>query len=168
MLTRLPDGTRVVIRAIRPGDKAMLSRGLALLSEESRRRRFLGAKPRLTAGELRYLTEVDGEAHFALVAVLADRLDHAVAVARYVRLRDDPTTADAAIVVGDPWQRRGLGRRMAVMLADAAREHGIKRFSATMLSDNPAALALMRTLSRRLEGGVHDHGVHEVVAELAA
>ena len=168
MLTRLSDGTRVVIRAIRPGDKAMLARGLELLSEETRRRRFLGAKPRLTAGELRYLTEVDGEGHFALVAVLADRLDHVVAVARYVRLREDPATADAAIVVGDPWQRRGLGRRMAVMLADAARDHGIERFSATMLSDNPAALALMRTLARRLRSGDHERGVREVVAELAA
>ena len=168
MLARLSDGTRVVIRAIQPGDKAMLARGLALLPEETRRRRFLGAKPRLTAGELRYLTEVDGQAHLALVAVLADRLDHVVAVARYVRLPDDPATADAAIVVGDPWQRRGLGRRMAVMLADAARERGIERFSATMLSDNPAALALMRTLARRLESGGHQSGVREVVAELAA
>src|SRR5437763_4689126 len=129
MLTRLADGTRVVIRRIRPGDKRMLARGLELLSEETRRRRFLGAKPRLTAGELRYLTEVDGEAHLALVAVLADRLDHVVAVARYVRLPDDPRTADAAIVVGDPWQRRGLGRRLAIMLADGARLQGIERFS---------------------------------------
>jgi protein lysine acetyltransferase len=168
MLTRLSDGTRVVIRQIRAGDKQMLARGLELLSEETRRRRFLGAKPRLTAGELRYLTEVDGDSHFALVAVLADRLDHVVAVARYVRLRDDPTTADAAIVVGDPWQRRGLGRRLAVLLADAAREHGIARFSATMLSDNPGALALMETLARRLERGGNDRGVRELVAELAA
>jgi GNAT superfamily N-acetyltransferase len=168
MLTRLPDGTRVVIRAIRPGDKQMLARGLALLSEESRRRRFLGAKPRLTAGELRYLTEVDGFDHVALVAVLADELHHVVAVARYVRLRDLPTSADAAIVVGDPWQRRGLGRRLAVMLADAASANGIERFSATMLSDNPAALALMRTLAQRLEGRTNGGGVREVVAELAA
>jgi GNAT superfamily N-acetyltransferase len=168
MLTRLSDGTRVVIRQIRPDDKRLLEKGLALLSEETRRRRFLGAKPRLSAAELRYLTEVDGAAHFALVAVLADQLDHVVAVARYVRLPDDPATADAAIVVGDPWQRRGLGRRLAIMLADAARLHGIERFSATMLSDNPAALALMRTLSRRLESGAHAGGVREVVAPLAA
>jgi GNAT superfamily N-acetyltransferase len=168
MLVRIADGTRVVIRRVRPGDKRMLAKGLELLPEDTRRKRFLGAKPRLTDAELRYLTEVDGKLHFALVAVLADRLEHVVAVARYVRLPDDPATADAAIVVGDPWQRKGLGRRLAVMLADAAREHGIERFSATMLSDNPAALALMTTLARRLDGGPHSGGVRELVAELAA
>ena len=168
MLTRLSDGTRVVIRRIRPDDKRLLAKGLRLLTEETRRRRFLGAKPSLSSAELRYLTEVDGESHFALVAVLADRLDHIIAVARYVRLPEDPSTADAAIVVGDPWQRRGLGRRLAIMLADAASLQGVERFSATMLSDNPAALALMRTLSQRLESGPHAGGVREVVAPLAA
>jgi GNAT superfamily N-acetyltransferase len=168
MLTRLTDGTRLLIRTIRPDDKELLVRGLALLSEETRRRRFMTAKPRLTAAELRYLTEIDGEAHHALVAVLADRTDHVVAVARYVRFDDDPTIADAAIVVGDPWQRKGLGRRLAIMLGDAAGAHGIRRFSAAMLSDNPGPLALMRTLTERLESGGHEQGVREVVADLAA
>ena len=168
MPTRLTDGTQVAIRAIRPDDKRMLAKGLALLPDETRRRRFLSAKPRLTAAELRYLTEVDGEAHFALVAVLADNPHHVVGVARFVKLPDGSGTADAAIVVGDPWQRRGLGRRLALMLADAARARGVRRFSATMLSDNPAALALMRTLAARLEGGAHSGGVREFVADLAA
>lgn len=146
----------------------MLAKGHELLSDETRRRRYLGAKPRLSSSELRYLTEVDGHHHFALVAVLADQLDHVVAAARYVRLAHEPLTADAAIVVGDPWQRRGLGRRLAIMLADEARLHGIERFSATMLSDNPGALALMRMLSLRLQGGPASYGVREVVADLAA
>ncbi|HEX8075039.1 MAG TPA: GNAT family N-acetyltransferase [Thermoleophilaceae bacterium] len=169
MLARLADGTRVVIREIRPADKRMLARGHELLSEESRHRRFLGAKPRLSAAELRYLTEVDGERHFALVAVLADRLDRIVGVARFVRLPGNQgEEADAAIVVGDPWQGLGLGKRLALGLADAARTRGVRRFSATMLSDNPAALALMRTLSARLESGAHDHGVRSVTGDLAA
>ena len=168
MLTRLADGTLVLIREIRATDKRMLSRGLELMSEETRRRRFMGAKPRFTVAELRYLTEVDGQRHFALVAVLADHPRHVVGVGRFVSLPDSDGTADVAIVVGDPWQRKGLGRRLAVMLADAARERGIRRFSATMLSDNPAALRLMRTLARRLDAGAHEQGVREVVADLAA
>src|SRR2546421_4056479 len=168
VLTRLTDGTRLLIRAIHPEDKDMLVKGLALLSEETRRRRFMSAKPRLSRAELRYLTEIDGEAHYALIAVLADRVDHVVAVARYVRFEDDPTTADAAVVVGDPWQRKGLGRRLAIMLADAASARGIRRFSTAMLSDNPGPLALMRTLTDRLEARESSYGGREAGAELAA
>jgi RimJ/RimL family protein N-acetyltransferase len=167
MLTRLEDGTRVVIRPIRPDDRARLERSRRRFSDESMRRRFLGPKPRLTAGELRYLTEVDGHDHFALVATPLDDLDTIVAVARFVRLYDDPETAEAAIIVADELQGHGLGRRMAQHLGDAASERGIKRITASMLTDNKPALALMRTLSDRLESH-YEEGYREVVSELAA
>lgn len=168
MLTRLRDGTPVAIRRIRPNDKDLLARGLELLPEETRVRRFLGPKSRFSSAELRYLTEVDGRAHFALVAVLAERPSHVVAVARYVRFDDDPATADAAIVVGDPWQRQGLGRTMALMLADVAAANGVRRISAAMLTENPGPLALMRAITARLEQRGQAEGIREVVAHLAA
>jgi protein lysine acetyltransferase len=166
--TRLSDGTAVVIRPILPSDKVMLSEALLRLSEESRRRRFLSAKPSLSAAELRYLTEVDGRDHYALVAQLADDPSAIVAVGRFVRLPWDGTTAEAAIVVCDELQRRRLGTQLARMLGDAARRRGIRRFVATVLSDNPAAMRLMRTLTTRLEDGGHDRGVREVLMDLAA
>jgi hypothetical protein len=39
---------------------------------------------------------------------------------------------------------------------------------ASIMSDNPPALALMRVIASRLTDGGHHHGVHELVAELAA
>ena len=68
-----------------------------------------------------------------------------IAVARYVRLPDDPDAAEVAIVVADDWQGRGrrlpAGRRAALAARRAAR--GIRRFTATMASDNVAAHRLM-------------------------
>jgi RimJ/RimL family protein N-acetyltransferase len=166
--TRLSDGRTLVIRPIFPSDKAMLSEGLSRLSEESRRRRFLTAKPRLSSTELRYLTEIDGWDHYALVAQFPDDPTAICAVARFVRLPDDPSTAEAAIVVCDAIQRRGLGTQLARMLGDAGRERGIKRFAATVLTDNPAALALMKTLNARVQGGDNVRGVSEYTLEIAA
>lgn len=154
-----------VIRPIEPGDKERLVNGLARLSAESIRKRFLAAKPRFTKAELRYLTEVDGRNHIALVALLDDEL---VAVARCVRLPDRPGTAEMAIVVGDPWQGQGIGRALALALADAAVAVGIRRFAATMLGDNEAARRLMRTFSRRLDEARVAGGLREIVVELAA
>src|SRR3954465_6512041 len=166
-LVRLKDGNEVWVRPIQPTHKARLAAGVPPPSGTSRQKRCLGPKPKLTASELRYLTEVDGRDHYAIVAVLPGS-DDIVASARWVRLASDPLSAEAAVVVCDELQGKGLGKELARMLADAARECGIRRIHATMSSDNPPALALMRVIAERLSDGGHVHGVHEVVAELAA
>ena len=167
MVVRLRDGSRAVIRAIRPDDRSRLERSRGLFSDETMRRRFMSPKPRLTTTELRYLTEVDGQSHYAVVAVPLDDLETIVGVARFISQPADPATAEAAIIVADDWQGKGLGKRLAHELADAARDRGIRRFEASMLSDNRAALALMRTLSDRLDS--HYEGGYRVVdAQIAA
>jgi len=164
----LPDGTRILIRPIDASDKLRLSVALGRLSERTIRQRFLAAKPRLSAAELRYLTEVDGHDHIALVAVLTDDPESIVAVARCVRFPDKPDTAEFAIVVGDPLQGRGLGSLLARELATAARAAGIRRFSATMAGENVAVRRLIAHFTRTLEHDHTTHGVREVVVTLAA
>jgi len=164
----LADRTRFEIRPIRPDDKASLARGLTLLSPETVRRRFLTAKPSFSSAELRYLTEVDGHDHVALVAVPRDRPGHIAGVGRFVRLPDRPDTAEFAIVVADRFQRRGLGTRLARQLTEEARRHGIRRFTATTLSDNVAVERLVETISEGLIRVPAGSGVRDLVLELAA
>jgi GNAT superfamily N-acetyltransferase len=167
MRHRLTDGTGIHIRPIEPSDKERLEIGLSRLSAETIRRRFLAAKPRFSRRELRYLTEVDGVDHIALVAVLADDPETLVAVARSVRLPDRPDTAEMAIVVADPLQGKGLGTLLARQLSRAARRAGIRHFAGTMLADNEAVMRLMLHIARALEDDrVHD-GVRDVLVELA-
>ncbi len=168
MLHTLHDGTRIHLRPIEAGDKARLTAALGRLSQETISRRFLAAKPSFSTSELRYLTEVDGRNHLALAAVLADDPEALVGVARCVRLPDAPDTAEFAIVVGDPFQGRGLGTLLARELAGAARAAGIRRFAATMLTDNVAVRRLMATISAHLELERIEGGVREVVVDLAA
>lgn len=158
---------KIAFRYIRPDDKERLAQALGRLSPESQRRRFLTPKPTFTASELRYLTELDGMDHVAVLAVLADDPDAIVGVARFVRLRDLPDTAELAIVVGDRFQGQGLGRELGRRAADEARSRSIRRFTATMLGDNVAAHRLFHTISDRLEGRM-EGGTRVVVAELAA
>jgi RimJ/RimL family protein N-acetyltransferase len=157
----------LLFRHIRPDDKGRLAEGLKRLSPESRQKRFLMPKPRFSSSELRYLTEIDGFDHVAIVAVSAEDPDVFYGVARFVRLRDEPTTAEAAIVVADSLQGEGLGRELGRRLADEARERGVERFTASMLGDNVAAHALFRSISARLTEETGS-GLREIVAELAA
>ncbi len=67
-------------------------------------------------------------------------------VARFVRLPESPDVAEAAVVVIDRMQRRGLGTLLLGRLAAAARERGITRFRAEVLRTNQAVVALLDDL----------------------
>ena len=162
-----PSGEAIAFRHIRPDDKGNLKAAFGRLSPESQHKRFLSAKPRLSASDLRYLTEIDGFDHVAVLAVLADEPDAIVGVGRFVRLIDLPDTAEVAVAVGDAFQGQGLGRELGRRLADEARARSVKRFTATLLGDNVAAHRLFHAISDRLEGRV-EGGTRVVTAEIAA
>jgi len=169
VIERLPDGAPVLIRPIRPDDKGMLADGLRRLSPESAQRRFLTPKRSFSRAELRYLTEVDGRDHVALVAESPGApVRRLIAVGRFVRLHDDPEAADVAFTVADEWQNRGLGSLLGELIAGEARRLGIRRFTATMASDNRPAHRLMAKLTRHLEQRHVGGGVDELVLDLAA
>ncbi len=169
VLERLPDGAQILIRPIRSDDKRFLEDGLRQLSDESVHRRFLSPKRSFSRAELRYLTEVDGRDHVALVAEYpGEPVRRLIAVGRFVRLAQDPDAAEVAIVVSDDWHRRGVGSLFAERLAAQARRLGVKRFTATMATDNVAAHRLMDRLSEHLEEHYSGSGVSDVVLDLAA
>lgn len=161
------DGTQLYVRHVKPGDKDMIAKAWLKLSQKSQQRRFLAPKPRLTSGDLRYLTEIDGHDHVALIALRLHEPHRLVGVARYVRLADDPEAAEVAVTVADSMQGQGIGKQLGVLLADEARGRGVKRFTASVLAENTPALRLLRALSDRLESHI-DHGVSDLVADLAA
>jgi RimJ/RimL family protein N-acetyltransferase len=151
-LCALPDGRVVAIRPIRADDGERLRRSHERLSAESRYRRFLASKPYLTAADARYLVDIDGCDHYALVATVAEPDGEAiVAVARFVRLPDEPRTAEFAIVVGDAWQRQGLGGELLGRVADAAVTRGVERFYAMIMADN---VAIQRSIDHVAGGPV--------------
>jgi RimJ/RimL family protein N-acetyltransferase len=154
----LHDGTEVEIRPIRPDDAERLQVSHARLSPESRFRRYLSAKPTLSAADARYLAELDGSDHFALVATVtatavatggeASYEDGAIiAVARYIRHPADLQTAEFAIVVDDGYHRQGLATELLGRLAAIAAGRGVYRFRASMLADNVPIRRLLDRLS---------------------
>ena len=167
MFIRASDGTQLYVRHIRPRDKELLAKAWLALSPLSQYRRFLAPKPVLTASDLRYLTEPDGHDHVALVAFRLDQPNRLVAVARYVRLKDDLEAAEVAVTVADSMQGKTIGKQLGVLLADEARGRGIKCFTAALLAENRPALKLMATMTDRLVSNMV-HGVTDVVADLAA
>lgn len=146
----MPGPLRLRMRPLVAGDKQKLAEGLMRLSPQSRYFRFFTEKTRFTAAELAYLTEVDGDRHFAL-GVAHLRPDgtegDGVAVGRFVRLPDAPEIAEAAIAVTDDMHARGIGRRLLARLIDAARARGVRAFRMEFLSLNRPMRDLLASVS---------------------
>jgi RimJ/RimL family protein N-acetyltransferase len=128
-----------VVRPLRRSDRAGILAGFEQLSPESRYLRFAAPKPRLTERDLAHLLDVDHDRHEALVAYDPVSGDP-VGVARYVRLRDDPSTAEIAVTVVDREQGHGVGRCLVRRLVDTAAAHGVRVLRAETLSENRRAI----------------------------
>jgi GNAT superfamily N-acetyltransferase len=156
----LRDGTRIVLRTVRPDDKDLLRRGFLKLSPESRYLRFFAPKLDLTEDELRYLTEVDGVRHFAIGAV-RESDGEGLGIARFIRLDEPIAVAEAAIAVLDEMQGKGLGSLLFLRLVAAAEERGLERFRCELLGSNKGMHDFLLSIAPERKVQV-DHGVMSI------
>jgi GNAT superfamily N-acetyltransferase len=146
----LEDGTKVLFRPIVPEDKALLQEGLKQLSAETRYLRFFSPIDHFSERQLRYLTEIDYENHYAWVALRADGSGPpGIGVARWVRLQGRPEIAEGAVVVADAYQGKGIGKTLLWLAAYSAIERGVRAFQMYTLGDNAKVQRLLEELGAR-------------------
>jgi RimJ/RimL family protein N-acetyltransferase len=142
---RLRDGSAVTVRPVRPEDRELFVDGFEHMSGESRYRRFMSHKKKLSERELDFFTRLDHDLHEAIGAI--DEASGAgVGVARMHRRADDPEVAEAAVTVVDDWQGKGLGGLLLEKLTARARELGVRHFEASLFTTNRAMLRLFQKL----------------------
>ena len=152
----LRDGSTLRLRPPRPADVDELVAFFGALSQRSLYLRFHGF-PSLGPELVEQLVDPDWVERGALLGTFAENgKEVVVAVGNYERLRD-PTVAEAAFAVADPYQRRGIGTRLVEQLAERAGREGIDRFVAEVLADNRNMLGVFEglgfELTRELAGG---------------
>lgn len=157
----LADGGTAHVRPIRADDDERLIDLHSRLSAESQYLRFFSAMPQLSPTLAKHFSHLDYVNRMALVVELDDRV---VAVARYDRV-DHLPEAEAAFVVADDQQGRGIGTILLEHLAAAALEHGITRFTAETLAHNHKMLNVFRTAGFHEQVNL-DGGVVKVILDL--
>ena len=140
----LGDRTQIVIRAIRPEDRASVLEAFKGLDREAVYRRFFSPKKELTDTELRGLTDVDFANVVALVATVKTGEGEAlIAGARYaVDNPDAPRSAELAFLTGKTYRGRGLAGLLLKHLITLAGDAGLERFEAEVLADNRPMLSV--------------------------
>jgi len=155
----LKDGSLVTLRPIRPDDAQRLQAFHARLSPETVYLRWLSAHPVLTDAEARALTNLDYTTRMAIVATreAADG-EEIIGVARYGLVSpDQPDEAEAAVVVEDAYQHRGLGSLLLQRLWAYSRAQGIRYWVAEINAENARMMKFIQRgglpTTKRLDSG---------------
>ena len=156
----LSDGSRVFLRPLKLTDEALLRDLFYRLSEESVHYRFFQVLRSMPHNRLQEFLRIDYEADMALVVLTSSVEEDArmLAIAHFLK---DPRTnlAEAAFLVRDDWQGKGLGSQLMMALVEAAQLQGIAGFTADVLADNRRMLHVFHkcgyAVQSRLEGSVY-------------
>ena len=139
----LRNGSRIVIRALRPDDRDDLLAAVGRASNQSLSRRFFGPRRHFTEAEISFFVNVDFSQHVALIA-LGELEGKSVIIggARYVA--DNVRKAEVALMVVDEYQGQGIGGLLLRHLIAAARASGIEELVAMVLPENAAMLKVFQ------------------------
>lgn len=140
-------GLPVFVRPIKPEDAPLLVDLFHVLSPTSIYFRFFSPIKELSEDMLARFTQIDYDREIALVAVDASGTaqEKLLGVARVIS-DPDGKKAEFAVLVGDPWQGKGIGALLLENCLHIAKERGIETVWGTVLRENTQMLALGRKL----------------------
>jgi acetyltransferase len=143
---QLPDGTEVLLRAIRPEDEPAEQEMLSSLSEETLRTRFFSVFRHISHEQLVLYCNIDYDRHMAIVAEVRENgKSRMIGVARLI-MNQDLMSGEVAVLVQDRFQGKRLGSKLVEVLIGIARERGLEDIRATVLTENTRMLKVFRRL----------------------
>ncbi|MHC4698292.1 MAG: GNAT family N-acetyltransferase [Planctomycetota bacterium] len=156
----LKDKSRLFLRPLKLTDEPLLRDMFYKLSPESVHHRFFHMIKAMPHEKLQDMLRVDYESDMVLVTLTGSG-EHAaiVGIAHYSNDRRT-NFAEAAFLVRDDWQGKGIGTALVTILTEVARSHGIAGFTASVLSQNHGMLRVFHKwgypVKSELESGVYN------------
>jgi acetyltransferase len=143
---KLPDGTEVLLRPIRPEDEPAEHEMLSSLSEETLRTRFFSTIKEISHEWLILFCNIDYDRHMAIVAEVEEKgKKKMIGVARLI-MNQDMTSGEVAFLVQDKFQGKHLGSKFVEVLIGIAREWGLEEVRADVLTENERMLHVFKRL----------------------
>jgi RimJ/RimL family protein N-acetyltransferase len=149
--TVIKDGRSVLLRPARAGDVEGVQSLFYRMSKKDIRMRFFRQVNLLSFIDAQKLCNVDFDLNVALVAVEGPRENEQVAALGGYSLNPTTNLAEMACMVAPEFRGTGLGRAIHNRLREVAVSRGIRGFTASVLTGNDAAIALMRGFGDHVE-----------------
>ena len=140
------DGRRIFIRPVKPEDAPLFTALFKVLSPTTIYYRFFGQLKELQPEMLARFTQIDYDREVALVAIDEDaQTGSMLGVARIIG-DPDGKTGEFAVLVGDPWQGKGIGSNLLEKCLLIAEKQGFRTVYGIVLRENRNMLALGKKL----------------------
>ncbi len=146
-------GLHLVIRPVKPEDAPLFTNLFEVLSPTSIYYRFFGALRLLQPAMLSRFTQIDYDREIAYVALDEDsETELMLGVARIIG-DPDGTTGEIAVLVGDPWQGKGIGASLMRQCLLVAQQRGFAHIHGIVMKENTQMLALAKKLGFAISTG---------------
>jgi RimJ/RimL family protein N-acetyltransferase len=164
----LRNGMPVLIRVAVPADRDLFVAAFGKLEPNSVYTRFFAMRKQLSPAELDRLTASDFVNFVSLAALVGSGSDETlIGGASYVALpsADGARVAEVAFTIEEDYQGQGLAGKLLAGLVGIARQQGMARFEADVLSGNAAMLSVFERSGLPLKK-TRDGSVIHVVMDL--
>jgi RimJ/RimL family protein N-acetyltransferase len=160
----LPDGTRVLVRPLKPEDAALYPEFVAHIVPEDSRLRFFSAVKELSEQRIHELTHLDYDRAMAFIAFDEAKCE----MLGVVRLHLDPDRrgGEFAVIVRSAFKGHGLGWLLMQRMIEYARMIGLKRMHGQVLAENTTMLRMCAELGFRIEDDTGAKGIKRVTLDL--
>ncbi|MBW1836865.1 MAG: bifunctional acetate--CoA ligase family protein/GNAT family N-acetyltransferase [Deltaproteobacteria bacterium] len=138
------------IRPIRPEDAPLLVALFESLSPQSVYFRFFSPLKHLPHHMLARFTQIDYDREIALVAIQeSESTEKMLGVGRFI-VESNQKQAEFSVVVGDPWQGKGIGAELLKRCLSIAKNYEIEKVWGIVLAQNTQMLTLGRKLGFKI------------------
>jgi acetyltransferase len=142
---RLPGGSHVSVRPVRPDDSELIQSYVRGLSPASRYFRFLGAISELSASELHRATNPSAASGSMVLESHYGGMRTMIGEARW-HIEASGQTCELAVSITDAWQRQGFGTWLINHIGARVKSLGARLVAAEILHANQPAQRLVRKL----------------------
>lgn len=157
-----------ILRPIAPHDAPGWVRFLAGLSWATRYKRAARKVEDLTPEAIAEATAPDPASEVAIVATTEDGDDeHEIAGVGRLKMRRAEPTGEFMLVVGDRWQRHGLGARLLDRLVREARARSLRQVEGFVLATNKGMLDFCAREGFRIEPCPSQRFLRRAILDLA-
>ncbi|HSE83193.1 MAG TPA: bifunctional acetate--CoA ligase family protein/GNAT family N-acetyltransferase, partial [Thermodesulfobacteriota bacterium] len=147
---KLDDGTAVLLRPIKPEDEGMMIELYHHCSTRTIMFRFFHALKTMTHEQIVRYTQIDYDRDMAIVAVEERPGGERILGVGRTTYYPNLDASEFAVVVGDPWQGKGLGTKLLQMCINIAKEKGTRLLWGEILAENERMIRLCKELGFKI------------------